>query len=146
MCGCTVSAASEAPLSARSWQRALVPYAQPRLDRSLIDVATSAVPYLVLMTAIYFATGVFVVLVGAFAVPAAGFLIRTFIVFHDCTHGSFLRSKRANAALGAVLGLLVWLPFQGWRREHAIHHATAGDLDRRGIGDVKTLTVAEYRA
>jgi omega-6 fatty acid desaturase (delta-12 desaturase) len=79
-------------------------------------------------------------------VLAAGFLLRTFIVFHDCAHGSFLRSKRTNALLGAALGVLVYTAFAQWRREHAIHHATAGDLDRRGVGDVQTLTVDEYRA
>jgi omega-6 fatty acid desaturase (delta-12 desaturase) len=77
-------------------------------------------------------------------VPAAGFLIRAFIVFHDCTHGSFMRSRRANRLVGVVTGLLVWMPFRGWQHEHAVHHATAGDLDRRGVGDIKTLTVAEY--
>ena len=82
----------------------------------------------------------------ALAIPAAGFLLRTFIMFHDCTHGSFMRSRRANDILGAVLGLLVWLPYRGWQHEHAVHHATAGDLDRRGMGDVATLTVTEYRA
>src|SRR5205807_8987452 len=79
-------------------------------------------------------------------VPAAAFLVRIFIVFHDCTHGSFMRSRRANDVLGAALGLLVWLPFRGWQHEHAVHHATAGDLDRRGVGDVATLTVTEYQA
>ena len=74
-----------------------------------------------------------------------GSCIRTFIVFHDCAHGSFLPSKRTNAVLGAVLGVLVYTPFAVWRREHAVHHATAGDLDRRGVGDVQTLTVDEYR-
>ncbi len=78
--------------------------------------------------------------------PAAGFLVRTYIVFHDCAHGSFLRSRRANAWLGTFCGLLVFTPFQRWRHEHAVHHATAGDLDRRGVGDVPTLTVAEYHA
>ena len=82
----------------------------------------------------------------ALAIPAAGFLLRTYIVFHDCAHGSFLPSKRANAWLGIALGLLVWAPFLSWRHSHAVHHATAGDLDRRGVGDVLTLTVAEYRA
>ena len=82
----------------------------------------------------------------ALAVPAAGFLLRTYIVFHDCAHGSFLPSRRANAWLGTALGLLVYSPFVRWRHDHAVHHATAGDLDRRGVGDVLTLTVAEYRA
>jgi omega-6 fatty acid desaturase (delta-12 desaturase) len=94
----------------------------------------------------FFALRVSVLLCLVLVLPASGFLIRTFIVFHDCTHGSFLRSRRANNVLGRAIGLLVWLPFRGWQREHAIHHATAGDLDRRGIGDIKTLTVAEYEA
>jgi acyl-lipid omega-6 desaturase (Delta-12 desaturase) len=84
-------------------------------------------------------------LVLALAIPAAGFLVRTFIVFHDCAHGSFLPSKRANAWLGAGLGVLLFQSFASWRHSHAVHHATAGDLDRRGVGDVHTLTVAEYR-
>jgi omega-6 fatty acid desaturase (delta-12 desaturase) len=121
-------------------------YAKPRLNRSLLDLATSVVPYLVLLTAMFFALRVSVLLSLALVLPASGFLIRAFIVFHDCTHGSFLRSRRANNLLGGVIGLLVWLPFRGWQHEHAVHHATAGDLDRRGIGDIKTLTVAEYRA
>ena len=71
--------------------------------------------------------------------------MRTFIVFHDCAHGSFLPSKRANTWLGIACGLLVYSPFARWRHDHAVHHATAGDLDRRGVGDVPTLTVAEYQ-
>jgi acyl-lipid omega-6 desaturase (Delta-12 desaturase) len=80
------------------------------------------------------------------AVPAAGFLVRVFIMFHDCTHGSLMPTKRANALLGAVLGLMVFAPFVRWKHDHAVHHATSGDLDRRGTGDVRTLTVEEYRA
>src|SRR5450755_2661771 len=94
----------------------------------------------------YVALDVSYLLTLALAIPAAGFLVRTFIVFHDCAHGSFLPSKRANALLGATLGVLVFTPFAVWRREHAVHHATAGDLDRRGVGDIQTLTVDEYRA
>ena len=85
-------------------------------------------------------------LVLALAIPASGFLIRTFIVFHDCAHGSFVRSKRAYATLGAVLGVLLFMPFAWWRHKHAVHHATNGDLDRRGVGDIQTLTIQEYRA
>jgi omega-6 fatty acid desaturase (delta-12 desaturase) len=129
-----------------SWRGVLDSYTEPKLARSLIDIGTSVVPYLLLLTAIFFALKVSVALALLLAIPAGGFLTRTFIVFHDCAHGSFLRSKRANAILGGVLGLVVWLPFQRWRHEHAVHHATAGDLDRRGVGDIKTLTVAEYVA
>jgi omega-6 fatty acid desaturase (delta-12 desaturase) len=128
------------------WRDALAPYARAHLGRSLLDVATSLVPYLVLSMLMYPALDVSYLLVLALTIPAAGFLVRTFIVFHDCAHGSFLPSKRANAWLGAALGVVVYTPFGSWRHSHAIHHATAGDLDRRGTGDVQTLTVAEYRA
>jgi omega-6 fatty acid desaturase (delta-12 desaturase) len=138
-----VSGASD-PL--RTWRATLDPYTLPRLDRSLIDLGTSVVPYLLLVVSIYFALAFSVALALVLAVPAAAFLIRTFIVFHDCAHGSFLRSRRGNETLGVLLGLLLWLPFSQWRHEHAVHHATAGDLDRRGVGDIQTLTVAEYRS
>jgi omega-6 fatty acid desaturase (delta-12 desaturase) len=124
----------------------LTPYAEPRLGRSLVEVATSVLPYLALMVVIYLTLGISFWLTLALALPAAGFLVRTFIVFHDCTHGSFLRGRRANAYLGALVGLLVLMPFRRWQHDHAVHHATSGDLDRRGVGDVLTLTVAEYRA
>src|SRR3954451_12782731 len=141
----SASAAVDRDVS-RSWRRALDRYAEPRLGRSLVDLTTSVVPYLVLLAAMFFALRVSVLLSLVLVLPAAGFLIRAFIVFHDCTHGSFLRSRRANNMLGVALGLLVWLPFRGWQHEHAVHHATAGDLDRRGVGDIATLTVAEYAA
>jgi omega-6 fatty acid desaturase (delta-12 desaturase) len=132
--------------AAQEWRGVLDAYAEPRLGRSLLDLASSAVPYLALLVAMTLALRVSVLLSLALVVPASAFLIRTFIVFHDCTHGSFVCSRRANDALGVALGLLVWLPYRSWQHEHAVHHATAGDLDRRGVGDVATLTVAEYQA
>jgi acyl-lipid omega-6 desaturase (Delta-12 desaturase) len=128
------------------WREALAPYARPRLGRSLLDIATSLVPYLALSVLMYLALDVSYLVVLALAIPAAGFLLRTYIVFHDCAHGAFLPSKRANSWLGVALGLVVYQPFLSWRHSHAVHHATAGDLDRRGVGDVLTLTVAEYQA
>jgi acyl-lipid omega-6 desaturase (Delta-12 desaturase) len=128
------------------WREDLAPYAQPHLGRSLVDLATSVVPYLALSVAMYFALSISYLLVLLIAIPAAGFLVRTFILFHDCSHGSFLPSRRANAWLGVVLGLLVYSPFVRWQHDHAVHHATSGDLDRRGGGDVRTLTVTEYNA
>src|SRR5436190_15056965 len=122
-----------------SWREALVPYARPHLGRSLLGLATSVVPYLALWVLMYLALDISYLLALALAIPAAGFLLRTYIVFHDCTHGSFLPSKRANASLGMLLGLVVYTPFTAWRHSHAVHHATAGDLDRRGVGDVLTL-------
>jgi acyl-lipid omega-6 desaturase (Delta-12 desaturase) len=126
------------------WREALAPFAQPVVARSLLDIATSAVPYVALSVLMYQLLDVSYLLVLAVSIPASGFLLRTFIVFHDCAHGSFFRSKRANAWVGATFGLLVFTPFASWRHSHAVHHATSGDLDRRGEGDVLTLTVAEY--
>src|SRR4051794_33828470 len=126
--------------------RALASYAVPDLPRALLDLATSVVPYAALSAAMYLSLGVSYWLTLAIAVPASGFLLRTFILFHDCTHGGFVPTRRANTWLGVVLGLLVFSPFHAWRYNHAVHHGTAGDLDRRGTGDLFTLTVEEYRA
>jgi omega-6 fatty acid desaturase (delta-12 desaturase) len=112
----------------------------------MFDLATSVLAYLALTVAMFFVVQVSYLLVLVLAIPAAGFLIRTFIVFHDCAHGSFTRSKRANAMLGGALGVVLFTPFAWWRHKHAVHHATTGDLDRRGVGDIQTLTIEEYRA
>jgi omega-6 fatty acid desaturase (delta-12 desaturase) len=126
------------------WRDTLAPYATPDVRRGLVDVTTSAVPYLGLTALMYAVLDVSPLLVVALAIPASGFLLRTFIVVHDCAHGSFLPWRRVNTWLGVACGLLVYAPFHSWRHEHAVHHASAGDLDRRGMGDVDTLTVAEY--
>ena len=127
----------------RPWQEALAPYARPHVGRSALDLATSVVPYLALSVGMYLLLGVSYPLALVLAVPATGFLLRTYVVFHDCAHGSFLPSKRGNAWLGTALGLLVFAPFVRWRHDHAVHHATSGDLDRRGVGDLPTITVAD---
>ncbi len=128
------------------WKKSLAPYARPHLGRSAFDLLTSVVPYFALSYAMYLLLDVNYLLSLAVGIPAAGFLLRTYIMFHDCTHGSFMPSKRANAWLGSVLALIVYHPFASWRHAHAVHHASAGDLDRRGVGDVPVLTVAEYNA
>jgi omega-6 fatty acid desaturase (delta-12 desaturase) len=119
-------------------------YAQPRLGRSLIDIATSVVPYLALTVVMYLTLDISIWLTLGLLIPAGGFLLRTFIVFHDCGHGSFLPTKAANRWVGRFTALLVWQAYENWRFDHAVHHGTAGDLDRRGQGDVPTLTVTEY--
>ncbi len=128
------------------WAEAMAPYERPRLARSLLDIATSVVPYLVLTVAMYLLFDVSIWLTLALIIPAGGFLLRTFILFHDCGHGSFFASKRANRWFGRFCALLVWQPYSNWRHDHAVHHGTAGDLDRRGVGDVPTLTVEEYHS
>jgi omega-6 fatty acid desaturase (delta-12 desaturase) len=126
--------------------QALAAFARPRLARGVLDVVTSIVPYLTLSVVLYLTIGVSPVLTVALMVAAAGFLVRTFVVFHDCAHASLFASRRANRYVGRFAALLVLSPFERWRHDHAVHHATSGDLDRRGVGDIITLTVAEYRA
>jgi omega-6 fatty acid desaturase (delta-12 desaturase) len=128
------------------WRERLAPYARPSLRLGLLDLVTSAIPYLLLSGGMYALLEVSDWLTLALAVPAAGFLVRTFIVFHDCAHGSFLPNRAANRYVGRACAFLVFSAFGIWRHEHALHHATAGDLDQRGMGDVHTLTVEEYRA
>jgi acyl-lipid omega-6 desaturase (Delta-12 desaturase) len=124
----------------------LAAYAKPCLARGLLDITTSIVAYLALSVLLFLTLGVFPLISVALGLVAAGFLVRTFIVFHDCGHGSLLPSKRANRYVGRFAGLLVLAPFARWRHDHAIHHATSGDLERRGVGDILTLTVDEYFA
>src|SRR5205807_7452605 len=128
------------------WRERLAPYAKPSMRRGLLDLATSVIPYIVLTGGMYALLQVSDWLALALAIPAGGFLVRIFIVFHDCSHGSFLPSRTANKYVGMACAFLVFSPFGAWRHEHAVHHATAGDLDQRGMGDVDTLTVSEYRA
>jgi omega-6 fatty acid desaturase (delta-12 desaturase) len=134
------------PEEARStWRQAVAAYQSPQLRRSLWQLATSAVPYLALWYLSYRLLAVSYWLVLPVQILAGGFLIRVFIIFHDCGHGSFLTSRKANDALGFLTGVMTFTPYHDWRAEHARHHATAGDLDRRGVGDVWTMTVSEYR-
>ena len=125
---------------------ALAPYARPHVGRSLLDLMTSIVPYAALTVLGYLLVGDSPWLALALAPLTAGFLLRTYIMFHDCAHGSFLPTKRGNVWLGRFLGFVVWTPYAKWKHDHAVHHATAGDLDRRGVGDVTTWTVEEYRS
>ncbi|HEX2992194.1 MAG TPA: fatty acid desaturase [Anaerolineales bacterium] len=128
------------------WQGIVSKYAYPETWRSLWQIANSLVPFLLMWYVMYRSLEVGYWLTLLLAVPTAGFMVRCFIIFHDCCHGSFFRSIKANDRLGLVLGVLVLTPYYEWKHDHAIHHATAGDLDRRGIGDVYTMTVEEYLA
>jgi omega-6 fatty acid desaturase (delta-12 desaturase) len=121
-------------------------YARPDVWRTVFALATSVVPFVALWVLMYAALQVSYLLVLALAIPTAGFLMRSYILFHDCAHGSLLPGRRANEWLGSVIAVMVFTPFARWRHDHRVHHATAGDLDRRGVGDVPTLTVAEYQA
>ena len=130
----------------RDLQRELRRYRAPSVPRSVGQIVTSFIPYLVGLFAMGAIAQVSYLLSLLLALPTAGFLIRVFIIFHDAGHGSFFRRSRWNRALGYVAGILTFTPFQHWTHEHAMHHATAGDLDRRDLGDVWTMTVQEFVA
>jgi omega-6 fatty acid desaturase (delta-12 desaturase) len=126
---------------------ALARYREPGHYRSIFEIAITLVPYVALWAlawaAVYFGHWELSILLG---VPAAGFLVRLFMIQHDCGHGSFFRNRPANDWVGRFIGVLTLTPYDDWRRAHAVHHANTGHLERRGIGDINTLTVREFRA
>ena len=134
------------PTDPSDLKAALAPYQRPSLGRSLFEILVTALPLAACWgLAAYAASrgwwwGVVLTL------PAAAFLVRLFMIQHDCGHASFFRSPVANAWTGRIIGVLTATPYDYWRRTHAIHHATSGNLDRRTLGAVDTLTVEEYRA
>jgi len=128
------------------WRQAIAPYQHPFLSRSFAQISNSVIPYLILWALMVYSLRISYWLTLALAIPAAGFMMRIFIIFHDCGHASFFRSQRANDVVGNLTGVLTFTPYAHWKRDHAVHHATAADLDRRGVGDVKVLTVSEYLA
>ena len=134
---------TSAPTEA-SLYRAVVEFQNPTVRGSVWQIINSALPYLALLPVMYWSLSVSYWLTLALAIPAAGFLVRVFIIFHDCGHGSFFRSRQANRIVGFVSGLMFFLPYYYWTHQHSVHHATAGDLDNRGSGDIFTYTVQEY--
>ena len=128
------------------WQAVVAKYAFPDAWRSWWQVINSLIPFVVLWYLAYRSLAVGYWLTLLLVVPTAGFMVRLFIIFHDCCHGSFFKNMKLNDTLGLTLGVVVLTPFYEWKHTHAIHHATAGDLDRRGVGDVYTMTVEEYLA
>jgi len=128
------------------WQDIVSRYNHPDLRRSLWQTINTLVPYLFLFYLTMRSVDVIPWLTLPLSIITAGFMVRTFIIFHDCGHGSFFSSQTANDTLGVITGILTLTPYYQWKHDHAIHHATSGDLDRRGIGDVYTMTVKEYMA
>ena len=131
--------------SAREWLELLNVYRTPKVERSILELIATAVPLVALWIAALFAYSFSIWLSFLICIPAAGFLVRLFLIQHDCGHGSFFRKRATNDWVGRILGVLTLTPYDIWQRSHATHHASTGNLDLRGIGDIKTLTVAEYR-
>lgn len=134
------------PEGKMKWQKIVANYSQPDLTRSIWQLFNTLIPFFALFALSMWSVGVSLWLTVPLTVLTAGFLVRAFIIFHDCGHGSFFKSQRANDLVGIFTGLLAFTPYYRWKHDHAIHHATSGDLDRRGVGDVYTMTVREYQA
>lgn len=133
-------------LTPRRWREILAPYAKSDTRTGLAQLLETALPFVALLAAIMVGLAHHVWAVMALSLPAAVFLVRLFMIQHDCGHGSFFRARWANDLLGHVLGVVTLTPYLDWRRSHAAHHATTGNLDKRGMGDIDTLTVREYQA
>lgn len=134
------------PVEAKDWVRILAPYREQHTNRALLELALTALPFIGLWLAMLWSLQVGYWLTLLLAIPTAGFLVRFFMIQHDCGHGSFFPRRWANDGLGRIIGVLTLTPYGHWRRAHATHHAGSGNLDKRGIGDIDTLTVREYRA
>ena len=138
------SAPESTPAVPRNWRSIVAPFANAERGRSIFQLASTLTLLVVALVALYWARKISYLLTLALSLPTAGLLTRTFIIMHDCGHGSYFTSRRANDIVGVITGFLTLMPYSKWRREHALHHASSGDLDRRGTGDIYTLTMKEY--
>ncbi len=132
--------------TAKNWTAILRSYREPDHVRSVLEIVVTAVPFIALWVAMCVSLSWSYWLTLLLSVPTAFFLVRLFMIQHDCGHGTFFRSRRPNDWVGRVLGVVTLTPYQHWRDCHAAHHARSGNLDQRGIGDIDTLTVREYRS
>lgn len=131
---------------AKHWNKLLAPYSRANNRKAGFQLASTAILFAINWGLMLWSLSISYWLTLALALPAAGLQIRLFIFQHDCGHGSFTSSSRANNIIGRIVGVLMMTPYSYWKRTHAIHHASSGDLDRRSFGDVETLTVDEYLA
>lgn len=130
--------------SAPEWIQVVNKYNKPDNKKSIWQIINSLGPYVILWYLMYLSLDISYFLTLGISFFAAGFLVRIFIIFHDCGHGAFFKTEKANRIIGTILGSLVFTPYNRWHKDHAIHHSNVGNLDQRGIGDVWTLTVDEY--
>lgn len=129
---------------ARDWVRVLGAYRQANHWRSILEIILSVFPFLGFWLAAYYSLSISYLLSLAFAIPAGAFLVRIFLVQHDCGHGAFFKSKKVNDWVGRIAGVVTLTPYAVWARSHAVHHASTGKLEDRGVGDINTLTVKEF--
>ncbi len=132
--------------NAQDWVKVLAQYRDPNTLRSCLELGITLGPFLILWVLAWWSLSVSYWLTLTISLVNAGFLLRLFIIQHDCGHGSYFSNRYVSDWLGRALGVLTLTPYDVWRRSHSIHHSASGNLDRRGMGDVHTLTVAEYSA
>lgn len=140
------SAQLNGALDPRQLLKDIAPYREPDPTRSIVELAITVAPFVLLWVTIWAAIDAGYWIGMLLALPAAGLLVRLFLIQHDCGHGSFFRRRATNDWVGRIIGVLTVTPYDYWRRSHALHHASSGNLDNRGIGDIDTLTVDEFRA
>jgi acyl-lipid omega-6 desaturase (Delta-12 desaturase) len=133
------------PEKARDWIKILAKYRDPNPTRSTFELAVSVIPFVLLWGLAWWALSIGYWLALAISVLNAAFLVRIFAIQHDCGHGAFFKNRHVSDWVGRGLGVLTLTPYDVWRRTHSVHHSAAGNLDKRGMGDVHTITVAEYR-
>ncbi len=136
------SAKPQATIS--EWKKIVAPFQVPSIPRATWQIINTFVPYALLWYAMHWSLAVSYWLTLGFAAIAGLLLVRVFIFFHDCGHGSFLKSKPASNIIGFICGMLTFTPYLHWTWQHSVHHQTSGDLSRRGDGDIWTMTVKEY--
>ncbi|AIY04311.1 fatty acid desaturase [Planococcus sp. PAMC 21323] len=122
----------------------VAPFEKADVKSSVRQLVNTIPPFILAWFLAYQALDVSIWLTIALSVVAAAFVIRTFIIFHDCTHGSFFKNKKANAIVGTITGIMTLFAYEKWKREHSIHHASSGNLDKRGVGDIWVMTIEEY--
>ncbi len=144
MGGATMHTQSARPAAA--WVKILAQYREPNTARSVFEVAVSLLPFLAIWALAWWALSFSALLAFALAAVNGLFLVRLFCIQHDCGHGAFFHNRFLSDWTGRLLGVLTLTPYDVWRKSHSMHHSAAGNLDRRGMGDVMTLTVSEYRA
>ncbi len=135
-----------AEIDDKAWGRRLAAYKIPSNGQAVLEILYTVVPLALLWAAMWWSISISYWLTLAICLVASGFLVRAFIIQHDCGHGALFTNKSVNDWVGRVFGVLTFTPYDDWRREHALHHAGSGNLDRRGFGEISTLTVEEYKA
>ena len=131
---------------APGWRELVAPYAKANGRRGVLELLCTALPFLALVAGVFFGLVHKIWPALVLVLPASAFLVRLFIIQHDCGHGSYFNTRWANDLLGRIIGVFTFTPYAFWRRDHAMHHATSSNLSRRGVGDITTLTVREYLA